>query len=150
MAEELDLSSLDEMDDIDWSDVEGELQKNRDMLLEEAEANQSRDIEPAGGSDGDLESVDDDLSEIGADFLMDIPLHLTIEVGRSTLLVKDILALEIGSIVELKKRIGSPIHVLINDKLVAKGEIVVQNEKFGLKVTEIIEESERLQKLREL
>ena len=150
MAEELDLSSLDEMDDIDWSDVEGELQKNRDMLQEEAEANQSRDIEPAGGSDGDLESVDDDLSEIGADFLMDIPLHLTIEVGRSTLLVKDILALEIGSIVELKKRIGSPIHVLINDKLVAKGEIVVQNEKFGLKVTEIIEESERLQKLREL
>ena len=81
---------------------------------------------------------------------MDIPLHLTVEVGRSTLLVRDILALEIGSIVELKKRIGSPIHVLINDKLVAKGEIVVQNEKFGLKVTEIIEESERLEKLREL
>jgi flagellar motor switch protein FliN len=150
MAEELDLSSLDEMDDIDWSDVEGELQKNKEMLQEEAESNQSTDIESADGFEGGEEGVEDDFNEISADFLMDIPLHLTVEVGRSTLLVRDILALEIGSIVELKKRIGSPIHVLINDKLVAKGEIVVQNEKFGLKVTEIIEESERLEKLREL
>ena len=150
MAEELDLSSLDEMDDIDWSDVEGELQKNKEMLQEEAESNQSTDIESADGFEGGAEGVEDDFNEISADFLMDIPLHLTVEVGRSTLLVRDILALEIGSIVELKKRIGSPIHVLINDKLVAKGEIVVQNEKFGLKVTEIIEESERLENLREL
>ena len=150
MAEELDLSSLDEMDDIDWSDVEGELQKNKEMLQEEAESNQSTDIESADGFEGGEEGVEDDFNEISADFLMDIPLHLTVEVGRSTLLVRDILALEIGSIVELKKRLGSPIHVLINDKLVAKGEIVVQNEKFGLKVTEIIEESERLEKLREL
>ena len=150
MAEELDLSSLDEMDDIDWSDVEGELQKNKEMLQEEAEANQSTDIEATDGLEGGGEGIEDDFSEISADFLMDIPLHLTVEIGRSTLLIKDILALEIGSIVELKKRIGSPIHVLINDKLVAKGEIVVQNEKFGLKVTEIIEESERLEKLREV
>jgi len=150
MAEELDLSSLDEMDDIDWSDVEGELQKNKDMLLEEADSNQSTDIEATEAPEGDLEAIEDDLNEINADFLMDIPLHLTVEVGRSTLLVRDILALEIGSIVELKKKIGSPIHVLINDKLVAKGEIVVQNEKFGLKITEIIEESERLKKLREV
>lgn len=147
MSEELDLSSLDGMDDIDWSDVEGELQKNREMIIDEAEAGQA-----SGGDDlmeGDDVAPDDNLGEVETDFLMDIPMRLTVEVGRTKLLIKNLLALEIGSIVELKKRIGSPMNVLINDKLVAKGEIVVQNEKFGLKLTEIIEESKRLLKLQE-
>jgi flagellar motor switch protein FliN len=147
MADELDLSSLDGMDDIDWSDVEGELQKNREMVIEEAEANKSPDSDDFAGDDEAVE--EDSLGEVETDFLMDIPLRLTVEVGRTKLLIKNLLALEIGSIVELKKRIGSPMNVLINDKLVAKGEIVVQNEKFGLKLTEIIEESKRLLKLQE-
>jgi len=147
MADELDLSSLDGMDDIDWSDVEGELQKNREMVIEEAEANKSPDSDDLMGDDEAVE--EDSLGEVETDFLMDIPLRLTVEVGRTKLLIKNLLALEIGSIVELKKRIGSPMNVLINDKLVAKGEIVVQNEKFGLKLTEIIEESKRLLKLQE-
>jgi flagellar motor switch protein FliN len=149
MAEsaELDLSSLDGMDDIDWSDVEGELQKNREMLLEEAEAKKDGDLEAAAEEEPSGE--EDALTEVATDFLMDIPLRLTVEVGRTRMFLRDILALEIGSIVELKKRIGSPMNILINDKLVAKGEIVVQNEKFGIKLTEIIEESNRLLKLQE-
>lgn len=147
MAEELDLSSLDGMDDIDWSDVEGELQKNREMIIDEAEAGGAAEADDL--LDGDETVQDDSLGEVETDFLMDIPLRLTVEVGRTKLLIKNLLALEIGSIVELKKRIGSPMNVLINDKLVAKGEIVVQNEKFGLKITEIIEESKRLLKLQE-
>lgn len=147
MAEELDLSSLDGMDDIDWSDVEGELQKNREMIIDEAEAGGGAEADDL--LDGDEPVQDDSLGEVETDFLMDIPLRLTVEVGRTKLLIKNLLALEIGSIVELKKRIGSPMNVLINDKLVAKGEIVVQNEKFGLKLTEIIEESKRLLKLQE-
>jgi len=145
---ELDLSSLDGMDDIDWSDVEGELQKNREMLLEEAEENKAANADEAIDAEGSME--DTTLGEVATDFLMDIPLRLTVEVGRTRLLIRNLLALEIGSIVELKKRIGSPMNVLINDKLVAKGEIVVQNEKFGLKITEIIEESQRLIKLQEM
>lgn len=147
MADELDLSSLDGMDDIDWSDVEGELQKNREMVIEEAESNKSANMDDL--LDAEDESPDDSIGEVETDFLMDIPLRLTVEVGRTRLLIKNLLALEIGSIVELKKRIGSPMNVLINDKLVAKGEIVVQNEKFGLKITEIIEESKRLLKIQE-
>ncbi len=147
MAEELDLSSLDGMDDIDWSDVEGELQKNKEMLIDEAEANSSVDMDDLAGDDD--ADQNESLGEVETDFLMDIPLRLTVEVGRTRLLIKNLLALEIGSIVELKKRIGSPMNVLINDKLVAKGEIVVQNEKFGLKLTEIIEESKRILKLQE-
>lgn len=146
---DLDLSSLDEMDDIDWSDVEGELQKNREMIVEESEAGSSSEADPAEGDAPADDEGDESLQEVAADFLLDIPLKLTVEVGRTTLYIKDLLGLEIGSIVELRKRIGTPMNVLINDKLVAKGEIVVQNEKFGLKLTEIIEESERLIKLQE-
>ncbi|NQU64952.1 MAG: flagellar motor switch protein FliN [SAR324 cluster bacterium] len=147
MADELDLSSLDGMDDIDWSDVEGELQKNKEMLLDEAEANKSTEMDDL--VDDEDAVPQESLGEVETDFLMDIPLRLTVEVGRTRLLIKNLLALELGSIVELKKRIGSPMNVLINDELVAKGEIVVQNEKFGLKLTEIIEESKRILKLQE-
>jgi flagellar motor switch protein FliN/FliY len=147
MAEELDLSSLDGMDDIDWSDVEGELQKNKEMLIDEAEANKSAGMDELIETDETEEH--ESLGEVETEFLMDIPLRLTVEVGRTRLLIKNLLALETGSIVELKKRIGSPMNVLINDKLIAKGEIVVQNEKFGLKLTEIIEESKRILKLQE-
>ncbi len=140
---ELDFSSLDGMDDIDWSDVEGELQQNREMLLKEAETKATLDssVEDA--------VAEEPVDEVAIDFLMSVPLKLTVEVGRTSLLIKDLLDVEIGSILELKKKIGSPMHVLINDKLVAKGEIVVQNEKFGIKITEIIEESERILKLQE-
>ncbi|MBU3914134.1 flagellar motor switch protein FliN [bacterium] len=141
---ELDFSSLDGMDDIDWSDVEGELQQNREMLLKEAEGKD----EPSGDKHSESKATVES-GEIGLDFLMNVPLRLTVEVGRTTMLIKDLLDLEIGSILELKKKIGSAMNVLINDKLVAKGEIVVQNEKFAIKLTEIIEESERLIKLQE-
>ncbi len=141
---ELDFSSLDGMDDIDWSDVEGELQQNREMLLQEAESKKAPEVS------SEIESVEEEsTSDIDIDFLLNVPLKLTVEVGRTSLLISDLLNVELGSIVELKKKVGSPMHVLINEKLVAKGEIVVQNEKFGIKITEIIEESERLLKLQE-
>lgn len=141
---ELDFSSLDGMDDIDWSDVEGELQQNREMLIKEAESKKPAADEPM------VESTEEEpTKEVDVDFLLNIPLKLTVEVGRTSLLIKELLNVDIGSIIELKKKVGSPLNVLINDKLVAKGEIVVQNEKFGIKLTEIIEESERLLKLQE-
>jgi flagellar motor switch protein FliN/FliY len=142
---ELDFSSLDGMDDIDWSDVEGELQQNREMLIKEAEENK-----PAEAAVAVQEAVKEELpKDVDIDFLLNVPLKMTVEVGRTSLLIKDLLNVDLGSIIELKKKVGSPLHVLINDKLVAKGEIVVQNEKFGIKLTEIIEESERLLKLQE-
>ncbi|MCP4750576.1 MAG: flagellar motor switch protein FliN [Proteobacteria bacterium] len=117
------------------------------MLLEEAESNKTADIEDS--DDSEESETDQAMEEVSTDFLMDIPLRLTVEIGRTALPIKSLLGLETGSVVELRKRIGSPMHVLINDKLVAKGEIVVQNEKFGIKLTEIIEESKRLIKLQE-
>ena len=142
---ELDFSSLDGMDDIDWSDVEGELQQNRDMILQEADSATAPEQVSAEGEMAEAEQS----SEVDIDFLLNVPLSLTVEVGRSSMKIQDLLNVDINSIIELKKKVGSPLNVLINEKLVAKGEIVVQNEKFGIKITEIIEESERLLKLQE-
>lgn len=80
--------------------------------------------------------------------LMRIPLKLTVELGRTQKLIKDILELSQGSIVELDKLAGEPVDILVNDQLIAKGEVVVIDENFGVRVTEIITQWDRIQKLR--
>jgi flagellar motor switch protein FliN/FliY len=82
------------------------------------------------------------------DFLLDIPLDLTVELGRARLLIKDLLQLGQGSVVELEKLAGEPMEILVNNKLVARGEVVVVNEKFGVRLTDIISPSERIQQLK--
>lgn len=81
------------------------------------------------------------------DLLMDVPLQITVELGRANKLVKDILALGPGSIVQLDKLAGEPVDVLVNDKLVARGEVVVIDESFGVRVTDIVSRRERLSTL---
>ena len=82
------------------------------------------------------------------DFVLDIPLKVSVEVGRTSILVKDLLKLSQGSVIELDKTSGDPLEVLANGKIVAKGEIVVVNEKFGIRVTEILSPSERMESLK--
>lgn len=81
------------------------------------------------------------------DMLLDIPLKVTVELGRTKRTVKDILELSAGSIIELDKLAGEPVDVLVNEKLVAKGEVVVIDENFGVRITDIISQSERLNKI---
>jgi flagellar motor switch protein FliN/FliY len=76
--------------------------------------------------------------------LMDVPLKLTVELGRTTKLVREILALAPGSVVELDKLAGEAVDILVNEKLIAKGEVVVIDENFGVRITEIINPEERL------
>ncbi len=83
------------------------------------------------------------------DFILDIPLELSVELGRTKMLVNDLLQLGQGSIVELNKLAGEPLEVFINSKLVAKGEVVVVNEKFGIRLTDIISPLERVRSLGE-
>ncbi|MBN8208695.1 flagellar motor switch phosphatase FliY [Bacillus sp. NTK071] len=80
--------------------------------------------------------------------LLDIPLQVTVELGRTKRIVKDILELSHGSILELDKLAGEPVDILINNKLIAKGEVVVIDENFGVRVTDILSAAERLSKLR--
>ncbi|MBU5466768.1 flagellar motor switch phosphatase FliY [Virgibacillus sp. MSJ-26] len=82
------------------------------------------------------------------DMLLDIPLKVTVELGRTNRTIKDILELSAGSIVELDKLAGEPVDILVNQKLIAKGEVVVIDENFGVRLTDIISQSDRLMQLK--
>jgi flagellar motor switch protein FliN len=81
------------------------------------------------------------------DFIMDIPLQLTVELGRTKMLVRDVLQLNQGSVVELTKLAGEPLDVFVNSKLVARGEAVVVNDKFGIRLLDIVSPNERVDKV---
>jgi len=82
------------------------------------------------------------------EFLLDIPLEITVELGRTRMLIKDLLQLGQGSVLELEKLAGEPMEILVNNKLVARGEVVVVNEKFGVRLTDIISPTERIRQLK--
>ncbi|MGP4075615.1 flagellar motor switch phosphatase FliY [Halobacillus sp. K22] len=82
------------------------------------------------------------------DMLMDIPLKVTVELGRTKRTIKEILEISAGSVVELDKLAGEPVDILVNEKLMAKGEVVVIDENFGVRVTDILSPKDRLSKLR--
>jgi flagellar motor switch protein FliN/FliY len=85
--------------------------------------------------------------ETNLNLLLDIPLKVTVELGRTHKVIKDILELSQGSIIELDKLAGEPVDILVNNKLIAKGEVVVIDENFGVRVTDIVNQWERIQKL---
>jgi flagellar motor switch protein FliN len=81
------------------------------------------------------------------DFILDIPLEVSVELGRTKMLINDLLQLGQGSVIELNKLAGEPLEILVNRKLVARGEVVVVNEKFGVRLTDVISPMERLKQL---
>jgi len=81
------------------------------------------------------------------DFILDISLEVSVELGRTKILISDLLQLGQGSVIELTKLAGEPLEVLLNQKLVARGEVVVINEKFGIRLTDIISPAERVKQL---
>lgn len=87
------------------------------------------------------------VDENNLNLLMDIPLKVTVELGRTQRQIKDILELSQGSIIELDKLAGEPVDILVNNKLIAKGEVVVIDENFGVRVTDIVSQWDRIQKL---
>jgi len=82
------------------------------------------------------------------EFILDIPLEVTVELGRTKLLVHELLKLGQGSVIELSKLAGETLEVLANQKLIARGEAVVINEKFGVRLTEVVSPMERIERLR--
>jgi flagellar motor switch protein FliN/FliY len=81
------------------------------------------------------------------DLILDIPVHLTVELGRTKIPIKHILQLAQGSVIELDALAGEPMDVLVNGCLIAQGEVVVVNEKFGIRLTDIVTPSERMRRL---
>ena len=82
------------------------------------------------------------------EFILDIPLQVSVELGRTRMLINDLLKLNQGSVIELTKMAGEPLEVLVNQKLIAKGEVVVVNDKFGVRLTDIISPVERIEQLK--
>ncbi len=83
----------------------------------------------------------------GIDLLLDVPLQVSVEVGRSKILVRELLQMQEGSLIELDKLAGEPLDLYVNSRLIARGEAVVVNDKFGLRLTDVVSPSERIEKL---
>jgi len=110
------------------------------------------ELEDTGGEAGGLDGIDEmpggeKVDTKSLDLILDIPLTVTVELGRSKMLINDLLQLGQGSVIELTKLVGEPLEVLVNNKLVARGEVVVVNEKFGVRLTNIVTPMERVQSL---
>lgn len=101
-----------------------------------------------------LEEFTDETPEISAeekrrlDAIMDIPVTISMEVGRSQISIRNLLQLNQGSVVELDRVAGEPLDVLVNGTLIAHGEVVVVNDKFGIRLTDVISQTERIKKLK--
>ncbi len=102
------------------------------------------DMELEAQQEKDLERATDSKN---LDMILDIPLVVTVELGRTKMMINDLLQLGQGSVIELSKLVGEPLEILVNDKLVARGEVVVVNEKFGVRLTDIVSPMERIESL---
>ena len=124
--------------DVESTNVEGE--ETAEAAVEENDelANEEEDNKTTDKANGEPASLD---------LILDIPLTVTVELGRSKMLINDLLQLGQGSVVELTKLVGDPLEVLVNNKLVARGEVVVVNEKFGVRLTDIVTPMERVKSL---
>lgn len=94
------------------------------------------------------ESGDGPVNTRNLDVLLDIPMEVSVQLGSTRMQIRELLQLGQGSVVELEKMAGEPLEVLVNQRLVARGEVVVVNEKFGIRLTDVISPAERIQKLR--
>jgi flagellar motor switch protein FliN len=110
---------------------------------------QMRDVSVKPASFSDFSDFGSSQTESkNLDMLLDIPLQVTVELGRTKKTIKDILEMSAGSIVELDKLAGEPVDIFVNHKMIAKGEVVVIDENFGVRVTEILSQRDRLEKLK--
>ena len=128
---------------------------NQDDMADEWAAaleQQERGVPPAAAQQMEL----DEFSDVGKgvtgrpdlDVILDIPVTISMEVGRTSITIRNLLQLNQGSVIELDRLAGEPLDVLVNGTLIAHGEVVVVNEKFGIRMTDVISPSERIKKLR--
>ena len=147
MAEE---EAFENLENLDWSDVESELKANRDQILSEVKAENSGQKEQKEGEDAEGEGGSEDPltnGDIDINFLFDVQLSIVVEVGRTQMLISDLLELDEQSIIELDSMIGQPLDIRANDLLVARGEVIVVNEKFAVRITDIISPDNRFEAL---
>lgn len=127
--------------------------KDQDSMADEwaAALAEQTDVE-AGAKAAPMEELRDDgralMGNDKLDVILDIPVTLSMEVGRTQIPIRNLLQLNQGSVVELDRMAGEPLDVLVNGTLIAHGEVVVVNEKFGIRLTDVMSPHERIKKLR--
>jgi flagellar motor switch protein FliN/FliY len=129
-------------DELQWDDVQNELEKSQSRKPPA----ETREVSAA--SFEEVQKGDTPKTTLDLDFILDIPLFLTVELGRNRMLISELLQLGQGSVVELTKLAGEPMDVYVNQRLIARGEVVVVNEKFGVRLTDIVSPAERINKLK--
>lgn len=127
--------------------------KDQDSMADEWAAALAEQTEvEAGAKAAPMEELRDDgramMGNDKLDVILDIPVTLSMEVGRTQIPIRNLLQLNQGSVVELDRMAGEPLDVLVNGTLIAHGEVVVVNEKFGIRLTDVMSPHERIKKLR--
>ncbi len=127
-------------EELSWDDVKEDLEKQKEMINEpdmtEKQPLQELQQQPPPST-----------GETSLDLILDIPLHITIELGRTRMTIQELLQLGQGSIIELNKVAGEPMEVFVSEKLVARGEVVRINEKLGIRLIDIVTPQERIENL---
>lgn len=116
-----------------------------EQLVQEAEA---MTTEKKAAAKVEIAKISSGGNDRNLQLILDIPLKVTVELGRTKMPVSELLNLTQGSVIELNKLAGEPMEVLVNDKLIARGEAVVVNEKFGVRLTDIISPAQRVEQLK--
>jgi flagellar motor switch protein FliN/FliY len=137
MSEETEVQETDATDD--WAAAMAE-QTEVEGKADEAPAAEFDDLEDTSGGPA--------AEDANLDVILDIPVTISMEIGRTHISIRNLLQLNQGSVVELDRLAGEPMDVLVNGTLVAHGEVVVVNEKFGIRLTDVISPAERVKKLR--
>jgi flagellar motor switch protein FliN/FliY len=131
-------------DNLSWDDVQEEMAASK-KDVPKTEVGEVRFEEFAENRPGKGPT---DKGSLDIEFILDIPLTLTVELGRNRLLINELLQLGQGSVLELTKLAGEPMDIYVNQRLIARGEVVVVNEKFGVRLTDIVSPAERVNRLK--
>ena len=143
MSEDGDNTDQDAMAE-GWDEAMAEQQEEAKAVAAEA----SDDVQPAPMEELAATAAESTTGVPDLDVIMDIPVRIAMEVGNTEISIRNLLQLSQGSVIELDRLAGEPLDVMVNGTLIAHGEVVVVNEKFGIRMTDVISPSERIKKLR--
>jgi len=151
MSEETKQSDQDVADEwaaaLEESAPEAEAEEDPWAAALEEQADSEAETAPVTQLDDDAKPPRPDI-DIDLDMVLDIPVTISMEIGRTKINVRNLLQLSQGSVVELDRLAGEPMDVLVNDTLIAHGEVVVVNDKFGIRLTDVISAEDRIKKLK--
>ena len=123
-----------------------EAKETQKEQLEDDQTNEN-EVKADKADFGELNTIEKEVSDHKIDMLLEVELDVTIELGRKRMTIQEVLQLGKGSIIELSKLAGEPVDIFVNQKKLAQGEVVVVDENFAIRITNLIEKSERLKSL---